>query len=78
MYTEIDELLDTIWSTSNVIVLEHNCDNVLNTWIPIKWLALDNNLYEEQRIRHSLHLLSQGFYIRGNLYYYTPAIITQD
>ena len=75
MNTELDEL-DIIWSTANVIILEYNCNNILNTWIPIRWLSLDNNLFEEQRIRHSLYQLSQGVYIRGILYYYTPTIIT--
>lgn len=77
MITELDEL-DIIWSTANVIVLDYNCNNILNTWIPIRWLALDNNLYEVQRIRHSLHLLSQGVYIGGILHYYTSAIVTQE
>ena len=65
------EELNIIWSLSNVTILEYNCDNILNTWIPIRWVSLDNNLYEEQRIRHSLELLGQGFYFGGILHYIT-------
>lgn len=71
MNSELDKFVDIIWSTANVIVLEYNCDNIVNTWIPIRWLSLDNNLYEEARIGHSFYLLSQGVYIRGILHYYT-------
>ena len=46
-----------IWSRANVIIIEYNCDNSLNTWIPIKWIALDNNLYEEERKLDSLQQL---------------------
>jgi len=44
------EEIDIIWSHKNVFIIEYNCDNHLNTWIPIKWLPLDNCLFEEERI----------------------------
>lgn len=46
-----------IWSDKNVIIIDNNSCNDLNSWIPIRWLPLDNNLYEEERRESAQHQL---------------------
>ena len=48
------------WSEQNAFVIEYDCDNLLNTWIPIRWVVLDKNQYEQERIEEVRNLLNYG------------------
>lgn len=61
MSEELFRHLEHIWHPSRVTIIEYNIDNYRNTWIPIKWVPLDNDSQAElARVIDSKIELSYG------------------